>query len=61
MKQLVEEFFEAYAIENKYDMERIANQVLINKRSREKAEQTRLDIKKTLQSNIYQIHLVCLK
>ena len=52
MKQLVEEFFEAYAIENKYDMERIANQVLINKRSREKAEQTRLDLKKTLQSNI---------
>jgi DNA gyrase subunit B len=55
MQNLIEEYFEAYAIENKFDMERIANQVLINKRSREKAEQTRLDIKKTLQSNINNI------
>jgi DNA gyrase subunit B len=52
MQNLIEEYFEAYAIENKFDMERIANQVLINKRSREKAEQTRLDIKKKLQVNV---------
>ncbi|MGG3920532.1 toprim domain-containing protein [Geobacillus thermodenitrificans] len=55
MQNLIEEYFEAYAIENKFDMERIANQVLINKRSREKAEQTRLSIKKKLQSNINNI------
>jgi DNA gyrase subunit B len=55
MQNLIEEFFEAYAIENKFEMERIANQVLINKRSREKAEQTRLSIKKKLQSNINNI------
>ena len=55
MQNLIEEYFEAYAIENKFDMERIANQVLINKRSREKAEQTRLNIKKKLQSTVNNI------
>lgn len=37
-------------IENRIDAEKIAEQVLINMRSRVKAESTRLNIKKTLQS-----------
>ena len=41
---------EVYFIENKAEAEKIVGQVLINKRSREKAESTRLNLKKTLQS-----------
>ena len=43
---------EVYFIENKLDAEKIAGQVLVNKRSRESAEKTRLNIKKQLSSNI---------
>ncbi len=39
---------EIYFIENKEDAEKIVNQVLINKRSRERSERERLNIKKTL-------------
>lgn len=39
---------EVYFAENPAEAERIANQVLINKRSRERAETTRLDLKKKL-------------
>lgn len=39
---------EVYFIENKMEADKIAEQVLINKRSREKAESTRLNLKKTL-------------
>ncbi len=39
---------EAYFVENKTDAEKIANQVLVNKRSRENAEKARVDIKKKL-------------
>ena len=39
---------EVYFIENPQDAQRIGEQVLINKRSRERAEQTRLNIKKNL-------------
>ncbi len=50
------EFFksqlEVYFIENKADADRIADQVLVNKRSREKAEQTRLGMKKKLTGSI---------
>ncbi len=42
---------EVYFLENKLDAEKITNQVLINMRSRVKAESTRINIKKTLQSN----------
>lgn len=46
------EFFrsslEVYFIENKADAEKISEQLLINKRSREQAERTRLNIKKKL-------------
>ena len=41
---------EVYFIENRIDAEKIAEQVLINMRSRVKAESTRFNIKKTLQS-----------
>ncbi len=43
---------EIYFIENPIEAERVAGQVLVNKRSREKAEKTRLDIKKTLSGNM---------
>lgn len=42
---------EIYFIENKEEAEKIVNQVLINKRSRERSERERLNIKKTLQSS----------
>ena len=42
---------EVYFIENPADAEKIADQVLVNKRSRENAEKTRQNLKKTLQQN----------
>ena len=39
---------EVYFIENPFDAQKIAEQVLVNKRSRETAERTRLNIKKKL-------------
>ena len=39
---------EVYLIENKEEAERIATQILINKRSRESAEKARIDVKKKL-------------
>jgi len=41
---------EIYFIENHADAEKIAEQVLINKRSREKSERERLNLKKTMQT-----------
>ena len=50
------EFFRSrlqiYFIENKQEADRIAEQVLLNKRSRETAEKTRLNIKKKLSGNL---------
>ena len=43
---------EVYFIENKADADRVAEQVLINKRSRETAEKTRLNIKKKLSGGV---------
>ena len=43
---------EVYFIENRFDADKIAEQVLINKRSRERAEQTRLNLKKNLSGSI---------
>ncbi len=43
---------EVYFIENPIEANRIGEQVLINKRSREKAEKTRLNLKKTLSGNV---------
>lgn len=42
---------EVYFIENRAEAEKIADQVLINKRSRERSERERINIKKTLQSS----------
>lgn len=43
---------EIYFIENKIEADRIADQVLANKRSREKAEKTRLSIRKKLSGKV---------
>ena len=48
MTSFLKKQLEIYFIENKDEAEKIAKQVLINKRSREKAEKTRIDIKKHL-------------
>ena len=42
---------EIYFIENKADADKIADQVLVNKRSRERSERERINLKKTLQTN----------
>ncbi|MDO5398339.1 MAG: toprim domain-containing protein [bacterium] len=43
---------EVYFIENAADAEKIGNQVLVNKRSRENAEKARIDIKKKLTGSL---------
>ena len=48
MTQFLRHNLEIYFIENPIEADKIAAQVLINKRSRERAETTRLDIKKKL-------------
>ena len=48
MTQFFKEQLEFYFLENPADGDRFLNQVLINKRSREKAETTRIDVKKAL-------------
>ena len=52
MTEFLEQQLEIYFTENKADAERIAAQVLINKRSREQAERTRLNIKKKLTGTV---------
>lgn len=52
MNDFLRHQLEVYFIENPDDAVKIAEQVLINKRSRESAEKSRLNIKKTLQSKI---------
>lgn len=48
MTEFLRHQLEIYFIENKNDAEKIANQVLVNKRSRENAEKARIDIKTKL-------------
>ena len=48
MTDFLKERLEIYFIENPLDAQKIAEQVLINKRARENAEKTRLNIKKKL-------------
>ncbi len=50
MTEFLRQNLEVYFIENKVEANKLAEQVLINKRSREKAETTRLNLKKTLSS-----------
>ena len=52
MTAFFRERLQVYFIENKQEADRIADQVLLNKRSRETAEKTRLNIKKKLSGNI---------
>ncbi len=52
MTRFLKENLEIYFVENPVDANRIADQVLINKRSRENAEKTRLNLKKKLSGNI---------
>ncbi len=50
MTEFLRHNLEVYFLENKAEADKLCDQVLINKRSREKSEATRLNLKKTLQS-----------
>lgn len=52
MTEFLRSQLEVYFIENPFDANKIAEQVLINKRSRESAEKARLNIKKKLSGNV---------
>ena len=52
MTEFFKEQLEVYFLENKADADRIADQVLINKRSRETAERARISTKKKLSGSI---------
>ena len=52
MTEFLRSRLQVYFIENPFDAEKIAGQVLINKRSRETAEKTRLGIKKKLSGSV---------
>jgi DNA gyrase subunit B len=52
MTDFLKEKLEIYFIENKMEADKIAAQVLANKRSRETAEKTRVDVRKKLSGNV---------
>jgi DNA gyrase subunit B len=52
LTEFLKEQLEVYFIENKIDSEKILEQILINKRSRETAEKTRINIKKKLTGSV---------
>ncbi len=52
MTEFLREQLGIYFIENKMDAEKLCGQVLVNKRSRESAEKTRINVKKKLGGNI---------
>lgn len=52
MTDFLKQQLEIYFIENKFETEKIIEQVLVNKRSRETAEKTRINIKKKLAGNV---------
>ena len=52
MNEFLRHSLEVWFLENPNDADKIAEQVLINKRSRENAEKTRLNLKKTLAGNL---------
>ncbi len=51
MTEFIKHQLEIYFIENKLDADKLSEQILINMRSRVKAESTRLNLKKTLASS----------
>ena len=55
MTEWFKKTLEIYFIEKPMEAEKIAGQVLLNKRSRESAEQTRLDIRKKLSGNMMDV------
>ncbi len=52
MTEFLRQQLEVYFIENKVESDKIIEQVLVNKRSRETAEKTRINIKKKLSGNV---------
>lgn len=52
MQEYLKEFLFIYFTENKDEADKIAKQVLVNKRSREKAERTRINVRKQLSGSI---------
>ncbi|MDA3732419.1 toprim domain-containing protein [Niameybacter massiliensis] len=52
MQDFLKDYLAIYFIENKDEATRIAKQVLVNKRSREKAERTRINVRKQLGGTI---------
>lgn len=52
MTEFIKQQLEIYLIENKLDSDKIIEQVLVNKRSRETAEKTRINIKKKLSGTV---------
>lgn len=52
MTKFISRILEAYFIENKAEADKVADQVLVNKRSRESAEKQRTKIKKELTSKV---------
>ena len=52
MTEFLRASLEVYFIENKQEADRIADRVLVNKRSREQAERTRLNLKKKLAGTV---------
>lgn len=52
MQDFLKDYLSIYFIENKDEATRIAKQVLVNKRSREKAERTRINVRKQLGGTI---------
>lgn len=56
MTEFLKKKLEIYFIENKLDSDKIMDQILANKRSREKAEKTRIDVRKKLSRGIDNIN-----
>jgi DNA gyrase subunit B len=52
MTEFLKSRLEVYFIENRLDAEKVAEQIIVNKRSRETAEKTRLNIKKKLSGTV---------
>ena len=58
MTDFIKQRLEIYFIENKTEADKIMEQVLVNKRSRESVEKQRINIKKKLQGNVDMINRV---
>ncbi len=58
MTDFIRKRLEIYFIENKAEADRIADQVLVNKRSREQAEKQRINIKKQLTGKIDMVNRI---